>query len=88
MTKSLRFVQSYATKVRINFSAYSNEAPMDVNAFDVLPTREDYISLKKDFSTLVTRIILEYIPFFAVDFKGLPVKHIPHLYSKINVHPV
>ena len=81
-TKSLHFVQSYATRDRVDFSRYSNEAPTEVNAFDVLPTEEDYKSLKADFSTLVSRMMVEHIPFFSTDFKGLPVKHIPHQYSR------
>ena len=32
-TKSLHFVQSYATIDRVDFSRYSNEAPTEVNAF-------------------------------------------------------
>ena len=49
--------------------------------YDVLPTTSDYSGLKESFSLIVARIIVENIPFFSSDFKGLIPKHIPHSYT-------
>ena len=56
--------------------------PQQRSMHSVLPTENDYKSLKADFSTLVSRMMVEHIPCFSTDFKGLPVKHIPHQYSR------
>ena len=47
----------------------------------LLPTSSDYCSLKKNFTILVSRVIVENLTFFREDFKGLVLKHIPHKYS-------
>ena len=67
-------------KDRIDFSEYSDVAPQEVNAFDVIPTEEDYKSMKSDFSVLVA--IVKFLPFFSSDYKDLAQSHIPHRYSK------
>ena len=41
----------------------------------------DYQTLKEHFTTLVARVLVEHIPYFAEDFKGLVKNHIPHQYS-------
>lgn len=81
-TKSLHYVQAYAVKDRIDFSPFSNKPATEISAFDVLPSQDDYTSLKAHFSILISRLIVKYIPFFTDDFKGLPVEHIPHRYAK------
>lgn len=80
-TRSLHYVQSYAVKDRVNYDSFSSEVPTIVNVFDVLPTEEDYKCLKMNFAILVSRMIVKYIPYFASDYSGLPVKHIPHEHS-------
>ncbi len=75
-TRSLHCVHGYGVKDRIDFSEYSDVAPQEVNAFDVIPTEEDYKSLKSDFSVLVSQAIVEFLPFFSA------ISHIPHRYSK------
>ena len=81
-THSLHCVHGYGVKDRIDFSEYSDVAPQEVNAFDVIPTEEDYKSLKNDFSVLVSRAIVKFLPFFSSDYKDLAQSHIPHRYSK------
>lgn len=81
-TKSLHYVHSYAVRDRVNYSCISDEPRTEINAFDILPTEEDYQSLKADFSNLISRLIVKYMPFFKDSFKDIPLKHIPHQYSK------
>ena len=69
-------------KDRIDFSEYSDVAQQKVDAFDVITTEEDYKSLKSDFSVLVSRAIVKFLPFFTSDYKDLVQSHIPHRYSK------
>ncbi len=80
-TRSLHYVQSYAVKDRINYDGISDELPTEVNVFDILPTGEDYKCLKESFAILVSRVIVNFIPFFTSDYKNLPIKHIPHEHS-------
>ena len=85
-THSLHFVHSYAVKDRIEFSQFSSKTPTAVNIFDIIPDEHDYKTLKSDFAVLTSRMIVEYMPFFSTEYKGIPLQHIPHKYSKQNVN--
>ena len=69
-------------KDRISFSLFAEKVPTCVNAYDVIPNENDYQSLKSNFFVLVSQIIVEYMPFFNTDYKGIPQQHIPHKYTK------
>ena len=80
--KSLHYVQVYAVRDRINFSQLSNSPPPPGRSvYDILPTTSDYQMLKDNFAILVSRILVEHIPYFKDDFKGLVPRHIQHPYS-------
>lgn len=81
-TRSLHYVQSYAVKDRVNYDCLSGERRTKVCIFDILPTKEDYDILKKNFAVLVSRVMVKFIPYFTSDYKELPTKHIPHEHSK------
>ena len=81
-TRSLHYVQSYAVKDRVNYDCLSSERRTEVCVFDILPTKEDYDILKKNFAVLVSRVMVKFIPYFTSDYKELPTKHIPHEHSK------
>ena len=71
-SKSLHYIQVYAVKDRVDFSKLSNSPPPDgQSVYNVLPTTSDYQVLKDNFVVLVSRTLVEYIPFFSQDFKGL-----------------
>lgn len=80
-TLSLHYVQVYGVKDRIDYSSLSGEKPTQVNLYSVLPDTTDYDLLRKDFTILVSRIIVKYLPFFNTHFKKSVVQHIPHKYS-------
>ena len=81
-TRSLHYVQSFAVKDRIAFSNLSGEIRTEVNIlFDVIPGEEDYKALKQDFTILLSRLLVEHLPFFNSDYKGLVPSHIPHKFS-------
>lgn len=81
-TRSLHYVQSYAVKDRVDFSSISSEMRTEVNVFHVIPDDNDYEALKSDFKVLVSRLIVKHMPFFSIDYRGIPPTHIPHKYSK------
>ena len=47
----------------------------------ILPTSEDFMTLKQNLAILFARTIHENIPFFGKDFQGLICQHIPLRYS-------
>ena len=64
--KSLHYVHIYATKNRIDFSSYSQvprSLNIDNNLYSILPTSEDYTTLKQNLAILVARTIHENILF-------------------------
>lgn len=81
-TKSLHYVHAYAVKDRIDYSCYSgNRDAGEWELYSILPTHQDYLSLKERFVVHVLRIIVMHLTFFKKDFKGLVPKHLPHRYS-------
>ena len=80
--QSLHYVQVYAVRDRINFSQLSNSPPPPGRSvYDILPTTSDYQMLQDNFAILVAHILVEHIPYFKEDFKGLVPRHIEHPYS-------
>ena len=82
-TQSLHYVQAYAVKDRIDYSIYrdNRENIGEFNLHSLLPDSEDYSSLKERFAILVSRVVIDYIPFFQENFHGLVERHIKHKYS-------
>ncbi len=60
-TRSLHYVNTYAVKDRINFNQFSDDVPSNLCILDVIPSEEDYLSLKNDFILLIARIMVEYM---------------------------
>ena len=81
-TKSLHYVQVYAVKDRINYSDLSHSPPpAGKSVYSLIPSTANYHALKENFNIIVARKLVEFIPFFSEDFKGLVEAHIPHKYS-------
>lgn len=82
-TISLNYVQMYGVKDRIDYSSAVScqRSSVELNLYDILPSSRDYDSLKQDFTVLISRMIVNYLPFFREDFNNLVEKHIPHKYS-------
>ena len=84
-TKSLQYFHSYAVLDRIDFSHYSDEpTTMDASLYSVesfLPTPDDLKQMFTNFTVLVSRILVEYLPCFQ-GFSKAVINHIPHLYTK------
>ena len=82
-TTSLHYVQVYSVKDRVDYSNLSTSRPSPCESlYTIIPTSSDYQTLKDNFSLLVARVLVEYIPYFSGDFKGLAARHILHEYSQ------
>ena len=82
-TQSLHYVQAYVVKDRIDYSIYrdNRENIGEFNLHSLLPDSDDSSSLKERFAILVSRVVIDYIPFFRENFRGLVERHIKHKYS-------
>lgn len=81
-TKSMHYVQIYSVKDRIDFSSLQSTPTAGMKClYDVLPSATDYSDLKKAYCRLIANMMVEHIPFFSKNFKGLIPKHPPHQYA-------
>ena len=83
-SKEFHYFHQYAVRDRVDTSHFSEEPPsVDPNAalHKLIPTAEDDAAMLTNFSTLVTREIVQRMPFFAKAFP-VTVSHISHTYSK------
>lgn len=84
-TRSLHYVQIYSVKDKIDYYGLFKR-PFSPSTdlmclYDILPSPEDYTSIKENFKIIVARLIVEHLPFFSSDFKGLVPRHTPHRFS-------
>lgn len=82
--QTLNYFQMYAVKDRIDISCLSEEPPLvnpEAPLQELLPADEDNIALLSNFTILVSRVLVENIPFFSKHFSDIVVQHIPHMYS-------
>lgn len=83
-TKSLHYFNAYAIKDRIDTShlVESHNSSPQLCLNDILPTNQDYSTLKSNFTVLVSRILCQNFEFFRIHFSDVLISHIPHRYSK------
>ena len=83
-TESIHYFHSYAVADRIDFSSLSDTVPpiprVDIAqlATSLLPSQDDDAALRKNFATLVSRILFDNIEFFKLTFDGVIEWHIEH----------
>ena len=82
--QSLHYFQSYAVRDRVDLGLFSDELPQaDPSTFSpelLLPSQEDLDCMLKNFTILVTRVLVKYMPCFQ-KFTAKIVQHIPHKFS-------
>ena len=54
---------------------------MDLELSELLPSDDSNFAVESDFITLVSRILVKYLPAFSF-LKDVVVRHIPHQYSQ------
>lgn len=77
----LHYFHLYATRDRVDSSDASNELPSinpDPILSNLLPSDSDVEALMSNFGILVSRNLVQYMPFFKEHFSDVIVHHIPH----------
>ena len=75
--KSLHYFHSFAVANRVDFSCLSDVRPSTCmnspskRAVQLLPSKEDDKEMRTNFVTLVSRALVENIPFFKATFDGV-----------------
>ncbi len=84
-TQSLHYFNSFAVRDRIDFSELSDIPrqldPYELNTTVFLPTDDDYRQIQDTMSCLISRILVEYMPFFG-DCTSSVSKHINHSHAQ------
>lgn len=82
--KSLNFFNSYAVKGRIDVSNLEDKPSLpNYEAFQsssILPSNSAGLKIKRNFITLIARVLKKYFPFFT-KFSSATPRHIKHMYS-------
>ena len=79
----LHYVEVYSVKDRVDYSKLSTSQPsLSQSLYSIIPSSADYQMVKDNFSVLVSRVLVESIPYFVQDFQGLTARHILHDYSQ------
>lgn len=69
------------TPCRDHAEATGQRKLMDLELSELLPSDDSNFAVESDFITLVSRILVKYLPAFSF-LKDVVVHHIPHQYSK------
>ena len=84
-TQSLHYFHSFAVKDRVNFSSLPNTIslinPPEIDLQCFLPTADDQLVLEENLCVLISRMVVQYIPFFRRCTSKVK-QHIDHPYSK------
>ena len=82
----LQYVHSYAVRDRSNsfhLSRIDRDHPNltpEAIAKAILPSDEDDSIINSNFSTLISRVLVQYLPFFNLGFQDVVIWHIQHQY--------
>ena len=86
-TLSLHFFHCYAVKDRIDLSHVSDDPnpflfkPIsELEVEQLLPSASDSQAIMQNFGILVSRVLVEELPYFNTTFEDVVEKHIKHLY--------
>lgn len=83
-TKSVHYFQIYAVKDRVDLSNHSDEPRSpgkNPPLSELLPSTQDKRALLANLTTIITRLLAEYMPVIKENFGDTVTQHIPHPYS-------
>ena len=84
-TRSLHFFNAYAVKDRVDCSKLActnvSSSGMSLDVSKILPNDEDWYQLNQNCTTLLSRVLVDYVPFFE-PFQAAVCRHIKHDQSK------
>ncbi len=80
-TQSLHYFNSFALQDRIDLSPYSDSPrrinPVELDPSVFLPSKEDYRILEDTMTVLISRVLVQYMPFFE-EYASVTIQHIDH----------
>ena len=85
---ALHYFHSYTLKNRVSICGLSEAFPVTPTmeakqiALTLLPSVDDDSTIYNNFVTLVSRVLVEHLPFFKHSFDGVVSWHIPHSFSE------
>ena len=80
-THHLAIRDRVVTPCRDHAEATGQRKLMDLKLSELLPSKDSNFAVESDFITLVSRILVKYLPAFSF-LKDVVVHHIPHQYSQ------
>ena len=86
-TKSIHYFQIYAVKDRVDLSNRSDEPRSpgkNPPLSELLPSTQDKRALLANLTTIITRLLAEYMPVIKENFGDTVTQHIPHPYSSLQ----
>ena len=85
-TRSLHYFHVYAVRDRVDLTNFSSDIHLpDIGSIQLsnfLPSSQDETVLRSNFSILIGRILMKYIPFFEKFGQDCLERHIMHEYSE------
>ena len=93
LAHSLHYFHAFAIQDRVGFSHLPDICPLPLTkhgqnswlkdvASTLLPSLEDDRILRKNFATLISRMLITHMPEMKLAFQDAVTWHIPHLYAK------
>lgn len=85
-TQSLHYFNAFAVKDRVDSSSLSpkklaSTEPLQLDVAQILPSEDDWYQLVQNCTTLLSRVLAEYIPIFT-EVRDCVCMHIQHAESK------
>ena len=82
-TQSLHYFNAFAVKDRVDSSSLSLKKPAStkLDVAQILPSEDDWYQLVQNCTTLLSRVLAEYIPIFG-EVKDCACMHIQHAKSE------
>lgn len=89
-TKSIHYFQIYAVKDRVDLSNRSDEprsSGKNSPLSELLPSTQDKRALLANLTTIITRLLAEYMPVIKENFGDTVTQHIPHPSTSSSYRP-
>ena len=78
-TQSLHYFNAFAVKDRVDSSSLTTQkpSPRQLDVQQILPSEDDFYQLVQNCTTLLSRVLVEYIPVFSA-LEDVVCTHIQH----------
>lgn len=82
--KSFNVFHSYGVRDRVKCDTTDTSPVGDIASLPpsvFLPDPEDCVQLRKHYAILLSRVLVDHVPYFTKKFKDCVIRHIPHINS-------